>query len=139
VSDAEASGFTMLLPFLEQDNTWQIYHFDVPWYQQANYQAVGTAVKVFYCPSNRDNGSISLAAIAAEWGTPLPPWAAACDYAFCRGANGALHQDWNRIPLEVRGVFHIRPPGDRLGLRLTEIGDGMSNTIAMGEATGGNR
>ena len=55
----------------------------------------------------------------------------------CR-ANGA-HRDWTRIPLSVRGVFNIRPLGGTLtGLRLADIVDGSSNTIAMGDATGGN-
>src|SRR5256884_906479 len=99
ISDAEATGFTMLLPFLEQDNTYRIYHFDEPWYQPANYQAVGTQVKLFFCPSNRAEGTLDLGAIAAQWGTPLPPFAASCDYAFNKGANGALNRDWTRIPL----------------------------------------
>src|SRR5579871_3645038 len=28
VRDAEASGFTYLLPYLEQDNTYRLYHFE---------------------------------------------------------------------------------------------------------------
>src|SRR5438093_4195377 len=40
-SDAEATGFTHLLPYLEQDNTQRLYHFDEPWFQTVNYQAVG--------------------------------------------------------------------------------------------------
>ena len=137
VTDAEANGFTFLLPYLEQDNTYQLYHFEDPWYLPSNYQAVATPVKLFFCPSNRTDGSMDLTAIAAQWNTPLPPIAAGTDYAFCRGANGALNRDWSRIPLEVRGVFNIRPTGDKTGVRIADIADGTSNTFAMGDAAGG--
>jgi prepilin-type N-terminal cleavage/methylation domain-containing protein/prepilin-type processing-associated H-X9-DG protein len=139
VSDAEGTGFTYLLPFLEQDNTHRLYHFDEPWWQPDNFEAVGTSVKVFFCPSNRSSGSIDLAPIAAQWSTQLPPRAASCDYALCKGANGALNMDWTKVPLAVRGVFGVRQPGDSPpGLRLMDIADGASNTLAMGDATGGN-
>jgi prepilin-type N-terminal cleavage/methylation domain-containing protein/prepilin-type processing-associated H-X9-DG protein len=138
MSDAEGSGFTYLLPFLEQDNTHRLYHFDRPWYDPANDQAVGISVKLFFCPSNRDQGMIELKRYEAEWETRLPPRAAACDYAFCRGANGAVNYDWNRIPLAVRGVFNIRPPGEpRSGIRIADMLDGSSMTFAMGDAAGG--
>jgi prepilin-type N-terminal cleavage/methylation domain-containing protein/prepilin-type processing-associated H-X9-DG protein len=139
VSDAVATGYTLILPFLEQQNVRKIYDFDQPWWQPVNYQAVGTGVPLFFCPSNRSQGFIDLTVAAAEYSTPLPPVAASCDYAFCRGANGALNSDWERIPLQVRGVFNVRPldtPG--AGLRLTDITDGTSNTFAMGEAAGGS-
>src|SRR5882672_1543821 len=53
VTDAEATGFTFLLPYLEQDNTYKLYHFDDAWWLPSNTEAVAVAVKVFYCPSNR--------------------------------------------------------------------------------------
>jgi prepilin-type N-terminal cleavage/methylation domain-containing protein/prepilin-type processing-associated H-X9-DG protein len=137
--DAEGTGFTLLLPYLEQDNTYRLYHFDVPWYNPSNYEAVGVQVKVFFCPSNRTEGAIDLNPIAAEWNLSLPPLGAACDYAFCKGANGSLYRDWRRAPLEVRGVFGIRAPSELgAGVRLTEITDGSSSTIALGDAAGGS-
>lgn len=139
VSDAEATGYTRLLPYLEQDTTYQSYHFDVPWYNRPNYDAVGTSVKLFFCPSNRTQGWIDLAPIAAQWNTPLPPVAGSCDYAFCKGSNGAVNRDWNRLPLRVRGVFHIRPPDTpHSGVRLEDILDGTAVTFAIGEAAGGS-
>jgi prepilin-type N-terminal cleavage/methylation domain-containing protein/prepilin-type processing-associated H-X9-DG protein len=137
VMDAQTTGFTYLLPFLEQDNTYRTYDFEEPWYQSVNYQAVGTAVKAFYCPANRDQGGLNLAPIAAEWSTPLPPFAAGCDYAFCRGANGVLCSDPSRIPGSVRGAFNIQAQ-EQKGVRLAAITDGTSTTLAMGDAAGGS-
>jgi prepilin-type N-terminal cleavage/methylation domain-containing protein/prepilin-type processing-associated H-X9-DG protein len=137
VMDAQVTGFTYLLPFLEQDNTYRLYHFDDPWYLPSNYQAVGTTVKVFYCPANREQGGLDLGPIAAEWSTPLPPFAAGCDYAFCRGASGALPSDPRRIPVAVRGAFNVQPD-ERKGVRLAEITDGTSTTLALGDAAGGS-
>src|SRR5262249_45295950 len=66
VSDADATGYTYLLPYLEQDNTYRLYDFESPWFARANYAAVGTEVRLFFCPSNRDGGSLDLQAIADQ-------------------------------------------------------------------------
>jgi prepilin-type N-terminal cleavage/methylation domain-containing protein/prepilin-type processing-associated H-X9-DG protein len=138
ISDAEATGFTFLLPFLEQDNTYRLYHFDDPWYAVSNYEAVGIEVKTFFCPSNRDHGLLDLQPYAIQWSQKLPPWAAGCDYAFNRGANAALVNEWTRTIVEVRGVFEVHKPSETsAGRRLAEITDGTSHTFAMGDAAAG--
>src|SRR5205085_8283884 len=130
VGDAEATGFTYLLPLLEQDATFRSYDFDSPWYAAVNYRAVGIEVGLFFCPSNRARGSLDLGPIAADWNTPLPPTAAGCDYAFCKGANGALSTNWGRTPLTVRGVFGLRRSTEiGAGVRLLDVRDGTSTTF----------
>jgi prepilin-type processing-associated H-X9-DG protein len=116
-----------------------LYHFDEPWWAETNFQAVATGVKVYYCPSNRTEGFIDLRLIAEQWSTTLPPFAACCDYAFCRGANGALNQDWTRIPPAVRGVFNVYRTAKKATLRVEDLADGASNTFALGDAAGGSQ
>jgi prepilin-type N-terminal cleavage/methylation domain-containing protein/prepilin-type processing-associated H-X9-DG protein len=138
VSDAEATGFTFLLPFLEQDNTYRLYSFQDPWYATSNYQAVGIQVPLFLCPKNRDQGVLDLAPFAAQWNTPLPPFAGGSDYLLCKGANGSMTRDWGLTPVVLRGVFGIRNSWeDNSGVRLSDITDGTSTTIALGDGAAG--
>jgi prepilin-type N-terminal cleavage/methylation domain-containing protein/prepilin-type processing-associated H-X9-DG protein len=138
MSDADATGFTLLLPFLEQENLRNLYQFDRPWFDPANYDAVGFEVRTYFCPSNRIHGAISLDRIAQQWKVALPPKAASCDYAFCRGATGSLFPDEHRLPIEVRGPFGIRDRDSaHTCVTIGQIIDGTSSTIAIGDAAGG--
>ena len=139
LTNAESTGLTLLLPHIEQENVRRLYQFDLPWFNPANAVAVAVELPLFFCPSNRGGGSIGLAAIATEWNTKLPARVAACDYALCKGANAALLRNWQKTPVEVRGVFDIRRPEENGGVRFLEITDGTSSTFAIGDATGGNK
>src|SRR3712207_2533579 len=46
ITNAEATGFTFLLPYLEQDNTYRLYDFEQPWFEPPNYVAVGIGIKM---------------------------------------------------------------------------------------------
>src|SRR3954464_14958383 len=43
-TDCQATGFPRLLPFIEQDTTHRLYHFEEVWWANSNYQAVGIEV-----------------------------------------------------------------------------------------------
>jgi prepilin-type N-terminal cleavage/methylation domain-containing protein/prepilin-type processing-associated H-X9-DG protein len=142
INDGWATGFTQLLPYLEQQNLRNLYRFDLPWFDEANAQAIGTGVKVFYCPANRSAGGIDLGPVAAQWNCYLPPFAAGTDYAFCKGANAGLSLEPTKVPSSVRGPFGIAVrdgEGTVTGtIRLTDVSDGTAATFALGEAAGGS-
>ena len=108
VQDSYHTGFTDLLPYLEQDNIYRLYNYNEPWYDKANYTAVAQEVKVFYCPSNRTHGAIDLTPLVGPvGGNAMPPSVGACDYILCKGANAGLAADPTKIPPQVRGLFNV--------------------------------
>lgn len=132
LSNGEATGFTFLLPYFEEDNAYKLYHFDLPWYDPINAEAVSKSIKLLFCPSNRESGLMDLTPYSQFWGLYLPPVAGVTDYAFSKGANAALTRFSARIPGNVRGVFDVNSR-----TRIADIPDGTGTTFAMGEASGG--
>ena len=60
--DAAHTGFTYMLPYLEQDSVFQQIDLKQQWYAAANYVPVGAEIPLMYCPSNRTRGSMDLTA-----------------------------------------------------------------------------
>jgi prepilin-type processing-associated H-X9-DG protein len=143
------SGFTYLLPYLEQGNIHQTYDFDLPWYDKKNFAAVAWEVPVFYCPTNRKSGSIDLGLAMKQWSYELPQKMGATDYILCKGSNASLYFEPSRTPLRVRGLFNVVVPAQDKTLkylgkaplfrvRWKNVIDGASATFAVGEGAGGN-
>jgi prepilin-type N-terminal cleavage/methylation domain-containing protein/prepilin-type processing-associated H-X9-DG protein len=132
MTNADSTGFTRLLPYLEVDQIYDAYNFDRPWYHKSNESVVGLPIKLLFCPSNRDGGFLPLAAAAEAWATPLPPKVACADYVFSKGANALLARNPDRIPTSVRGMFDVNSR-----VKLGDVSDGASRTFAIGEGAGG--
>ena len=106
----------MLLPELDQAPLYHQFDFGKDWRDPANLQPAATQVAVFLCPSA---GNV----VPQDGGFPL----AATDYAFCKGPAAFL------CPVGFKtGMFDVNSR-----MNDTSVGDGLSQTIAMGEAVSG--
>ena len=41
-----------VLPYMEQENIFKMYHFNVDWNSQVNWPAIQSQIPIFVCPSN---------------------------------------------------------------------------------------
>ena len=99
-------------------------------------------MKLFYCPANRTEGGMDLTAIAAQWAATLPPFVAGIDYAFCKGrtpGSGSTRRGCQRRPSAFGVAVREGLLVTRGTIRLMDVIDGTSSTIAIGEAAGSSQ
>ena len=130
------TGYSFLLPYLEQGNSYNVFNFSLAseppipmqgWSQWGNSTAFSLQVGTFLCPSNRAAGEVGATA-SDGWTVER---AAVTDYLFNGGAG--------RYAIKGYGeVDRMGPFGFDTATRLAEFRDGLSGTFLMGEAAGGN-
>jgi len=110
----------LLLPFLEQDNLRRQIDLNVP-SEDPQFNPVRTTVlSIFVCPTDRATGVYT---IISDLGTPMGD-AATNSYAACYGSGTKITTE----PDRGNGLFFRNSR-----IRLADITDGSSNTLAIGE------
>jgi prepilin-type N-terminal cleavage/methylation domain-containing protein len=131
------SLFAHILPYLEQAPLHQSINFSLPILDPANTAARQTIVKTYICPSDTGPKLINITdSGATTWTAPntytypspsttptVLGQASVSSYAGCLGTLGYEEQPYT-------GIFHRNSK-----VRMTDITDGTSNTIGIGERT----
>lgn len=129
VKDATLSGFTDLLPYLEEQALAGRYDASLPWSASANAAIIATPVAVFSCPSNRPPSTFRFGTQAAVVATT--------DYSLSAGMDNIADGRLQYHPTRYRGMFMLATKSHG-GTKAAQVQDGLSRTLAIGETTGGN-
>ena len=127
-ADIGANANSLLLPYFEETALAGLFDSERPYWEQP-LQVIRTPVATFSCPSNGHQFFVSN--IFSELGLPVGDTFATSDYAYNHGATDAWCVSLE-YPKEEIGLFTI---GKKY--RPSQVIDGLSKTIAMGEAAGG--
>ncbi len=140
--DIYSSPHSMLMPYLEEQGLVGLYNTDRNWMEQRP-EVVATAVPTFVCPSSGGQNPyldnfLSDIFVSAGVGNDYRELGVT-NYAFCKGVTDAwcVFEDGRRpgpplVPVSERGMFDFH-----WGVSARRVTDGLSKTIAMGEAAHG--
>jgi prepilin-type N-terminal cleavage/methylation domain-containing protein/prepilin-type processing-associated H-X9-DG protein len=127
-----------ILPYIEQDNIWRKYRFDVNWDDPANAGAGGAIrekVGTFLCPSAPQTGRHAnrgcLDYVATTERTWPNPWVSAQEAPFVQKGDPQF--------IGVLGQTNIPGGEGKANRTFASIGDGTSNTMILAECSGRNR
>jgi prepilin-type N-terminal cleavage/methylation domain-containing protein/prepilin-type processing-associated H-X9-DG protein len=135
------TGYSMILPYLEQSNVFNTFNFSMArysgptayygWTAAANTTAYGQVLEVFLCPSNRSGAETPFTQYefgAVQWNVQNP---GVTDYVFSGGASPVVYAGFG--DRSKRGVI-----GFDTTTQIRDIIDGTNSTFLMGEAIGGD-
>jgi type II secretory pathway pseudopilin PulG len=110
----------LLLGDLEQDNLYRQINLALPVEDPSHLAVRTTVLKLFVCPSDRSTGVFT---ITNDANAPLAD-AASNSYAACHGTGPDIEEELD----DFNGMFSRNSK-----IRVADITDGTSNTIAVGE------
>jgi prepilin-type N-terminal cleavage/methylation domain-containing protein len=130
-----------ILPYIEQDTLANRYDFTVPFYAPGNQAVISTRLKVFQCPSaparTASQDPYTVSTVNAQ-GAPISWQASPADYSPLRAVGIVLvvsgYCNAHKTTLQVTRFEGPLNPDE--GTRLSDIGDGASNTILLAEIAG---
>lgn len=125
---AFVSGLTTLMPYFEETSLHSLWNPSLPFNAQPA-SVLATPVELFQCPSASEENPIEIPGMAA---LGAPTRYGVTDYVFCKGSLDTWCLTTSRLPQRRRGCFYAN-----ITVRISEIRDGTSKTIAMGEGVGG--
>jgi type II secretory pathway pseudopilin PulG len=109
-----------LLPYLEQGNVYNRLDFTKALTSPSLYGTTDQPLATYTCPADRETGPYKVMSMLQEWVTT----ASTNSYVACYGAEGLLTAQ----PDKGNGVFFRNS-----AVRLTDVTDGSSQTLAIGE------
>jgi prepilin-type N-terminal cleavage/methylation domain-containing protein/prepilin-type processing-associated H-X9-DG protein len=141
------TGFVALLPYIEQNALFQQYNYqNVSSTSQGtgygytsgpdptgnpNRIVASTPIKTYTCPGDTVPAPVVVGTdAAATFYERLSPGVARSNYLFNTGYYTDYDRDWDQCATWARGPF-----GNNGASSITNMRDGTSNTIAIGEAT----
>jgi prepilin-type N-terminal cleavage/methylation domain-containing protein/prepilin-type processing-associated H-X9-DG protein len=129
------SWSALILPYVEQQPLNNIYDFTSDWDAPANYTAISTQLKLYNCPSTPNSGSRFDTSISDDNKTTAPR--ASTDYSSINAIKAFVAQHCtNYIAANKNDPGIIGALTRNAGTKFTDITDGASNTIMIGEDSG---
>jgi prepilin-type N-terminal cleavage/methylation domain-containing protein/prepilin-type processing-associated H-X9-DG protein len=133
----------MVLPYLEQGNISDQYHFDVPWFDPTLQPLVTTRLSVMECPTDPIAGSTFSGTGTDIMGNSVSFKAAACDYFATVALNSNVatlgwtpRQDETYTSANSSAYSYLGAMQDDLPTKISEIRDGTTNTMMLSEMSG---
>lgn len=128
--DVYSNAFTQMLPYVEASNLKAICNDNLQWQEQLPGVAA-TILPFLNCPSNVGQNPMTDSVIEGM-GFPVGGEFATTSYLLSRGANGNFCTNPKGRGSDT-GVFDMN-----LVTKFRDIGDGTSNTLAVGEGAAGS-